>query len=63
MTLSQVHDTYLCCGQQLCEILSISVKGLRSYGPDKVDGQTDGVMDRPTGRFLYTPQTVFAGCI
>ena len=39
-------------GQQLkqSEILSIYVKSLRSYGPDKVDGQTEG----QTGRFLFT---------
>ena len=41
MTLGQGHDTPFGYGQQLCEILSISVKGLGSYGLDKVDSQTD----------------------
>ena len=35
MTLGQGHDTPLCHGQQLCEILSRSDKGVRSYGPDR----------------------------
>ena len=46
MTLDQGHTTLLGCGQQLFETLSIFAKGLRRYGPDKVDGQTDGRTDR-----------------
>ena len=34
MTLDQGHDTSLGHGQQLCEILSRSEKGVRSYGLD-----------------------------
>ena len=43
MTVGQVHDTPLGHGQQLCEILSISDKWVRSYEPDtmRTDGQTD----------------------
>ena len=46
MTLGKGHDTPLGHGQQLCKILSRSVKGVRSYGPDTMwtDGQTDRVM-------------------
>ena len=38
--------------------LSISVKELRSYGPDKVDGQTQ--RDGQGDSYIF-PQTVFAG--
>ena len=48
ITFGQGHDTSLGCGQQLCEIVSISVKGLRSYSPDRIDGQTDRQRDRQT---------------
>ena len=43
MTLGQGHDTPLGHGQQLCEIISTSDKGLSSYGPDAmwIDGQGD----------------------
>ena len=34
MTLSQVHDTSLGHGQQLCEILSRSNLAVKSYVPD-----------------------------
>ena len=34
MTWVQGHDTSLGHGQQLCEILSRSDKGIRSYYPD-----------------------------
>ena len=34
IALGQGHDTPLGHGQQLCEILSRSDKGVRSYGPD-----------------------------
>ena len=44
MTLGQVHDTPLGHGQQLCEIISRSVKGVRSYGQDTM--WTDGPTDR-----------------
>ena len=40
MNLVQGHDTPLGHGQQLCEILSRSDKGARSYDPDKENGQT-----------------------
>ena len=41
-------------GQQLCEILSRSDKGVRSHDQDTMwrEGQTDG----QTGWFLYTPK-------
>ena len=57
MTLGQGHDTPLGHGQLLCEIISISDKGVRSYGPDTMwtDGQTDRQTDIQTGWFLYTP--------
>ena len=44
MTLGQGYDTPLGHGQQLCEIISRSYKGVQSYGPDTMwtDGQTDG---------------------
>ena len=67
MTLGQGHDTPLGHGQQLCEIISRSDKGIQSYGPDTMwtEGQTDRRTDRQTdgqtGWFLYTPQTLFAG--
>ena len=34
MTLAQGHNTPLGHGQQLCEILSRSIKAVRSWGPD-----------------------------
>ena len=48
MTLGQGHYTPLGHGQQLCEILSRSDKGTRSYGPDMMctDERTDGQTDR-----------------
>ena len=69
MTLGQGHDTLLVCGQQLCEILSISAKGLRRHGPYKVDGQTstdrqtDGRTDGRTDIVIpiYPYITFFAG--
>ena len=69
MTLCQGHgtppdDTPLGHGQQLCEIISRSDKGVRSYGPYTMwtDGQTDGRTDRQTGWFLYTlPNFVCGG--
>ena len=36
MTLGESNDTFLGHGQQLCDILSRSDTGLRSYGPDKM---------------------------
>ena len=70
MTLGQGHDTPLGHGQQLCEIISRSDKGVRSYGPDTLwtDGQTDGRTDRWTDRqtdrvIAIIPQTLFAGGI
>ena len=62
MTLGQGHDTPLGHGQQLCEIISRSDKGVLSYGPDMMwtDGQTDRVIP------IYPPpppQTLFAGGI
>ena len=46
MTLFQGHDIPLGHGQQLCEILSRSDKGVRSYDPDtryeQTDRRTDG---------------------
>ena len=54
MTLGQGHDTPLGHGQQLCEILSRSDKGVRSYGPDTMwtDGQTDGRIDRQGDSYI-----------
>ena len=46
-------DMTLGCVQMFCEILSISVEGLRSYGLDRVDGQTERLIP------IY-PQAVFA---
>ena len=72
MTLGQGHDTTLGHGQQLCEIISRSDKGVRSYGPDtmwidgQTDKQTDGQTDRQTDRVIPIyppPQTLFAGGI
>ena len=66
MTLGQGHDTPLGHGQQLCEIISRSVKGLRSYGPDMLwterqkDRQTDGQTDRHGDSYIPPPQTLFA---
>ena len=63
MTLVQGHDTSLGHGQYLCEIISRSDKGVRSYGPDTMwtDGQTEGQTDRVIP--IYPPQTLFAGGI
>ena len=54
MTLGQGHDTPLSQGQQLCEIISRSEKGVRSYGPDTMwtDGQTDRWTDRTIPIYL-----------
>ena len=65
MTLGETHDTSFGHGQQLCEILSRSNTGVRSYGHDKI------WTDRQTGRFLNTPlnfvcrgyKTLFVGGI
>ena len=59
ITLGQGHGTPLGHGQKLCEILSRSDKGVRSYGPDTMwtDGQTERVIP------IYPPQTLFAGGI
>ena len=64
MTLGQGHDTPLGHGQQMCEIISRSDKGVRSYGPDTIwtDRQTDGQTDRVIP--IYPPpQILFAGGI
>ena len=68
MTLGQSHDTPLGHGQQLCEILSRSDNGLRSYGPDTMwtdgtDGETDGQRDRRTDRVIpiYPPNLCLRG--
>ena len=36
MTLGHGHDTPLGYGKQMCEILSRSDKGVRSYDPDNM---------------------------
>ena len=61
MALGQGHDTPLVQGQQLCEIISRSDKGVRSYGPDTMwtDGQTDRRTDRQGDSYI-PPQTLFA---
>ena len=55
MTLGESNDTFLGHGQQLCEILSGSDTGIRSYGPDKMwtDRQGDS----------YITLNLFAGGI
>ena len=58
VTSGQGHDTPLGHGQQLCEILSRSDKGLRSYGPDR---HTDEWTDGRTGWFPYTPPNFVYG--
>ena len=60
MTLGKGHDTPLGHGQQLCEILSRSDKGVKSYGLTRCE-QTDGRTDRQTGVIPIYPQTLFAG--
>ena len=59
MTLGQGHDTPLGHGQQVCEIISRSDKGVQSYGPDTMwtDGQTDGQTVIP----IYPPNFVCGG--
>ena len=41
MTFDLGHDTPLGHGQQMCEILSRSNEGVRSYAPDKMNRRTD----------------------
>ena len=57
MTLGQGHDTPLGHGQQLCEILSRSDKGVHSYGPDTM--WTDGQTDRVIPIYIYIPPPNF----
>ena len=69
ITLGQGHDTPLRHGQQLCEIISRSDKGVWSNGPDSIcektdrrtDRQTDRRTDKQTGWFLYTPKLCLRG--
>ena len=61
MALVQGHDTPLGHGQQLCEILSRSDKGVRSYGPYTM--WTNELMDRQNDRRIlgdsYKPYPKF----
>ena len=59
MTLGQGHDTSFGHGQQLCDILSKSDKGVRNYGPDTMwtTRQTYGRTDSDS----YASPTLFAG--
>ena len=67
MTLGQGHDTPLGHGQQLCEIISRSDKGLQSYCPDTMwtDGQTDrrtdGQTDRQGDSYIPPPKLCLRG--
>ena len=60
LTLGQDQDTLWGHGELLCEILSRSEKGVRSYVPDTMwtDGHTDRRTDRVIPIYL---QTLFAG--
>ena len=56
-----------CHGQQLCEILSRSDKGVRSYGPDtmwtngQTEGQTDGQTDGQGDSYILHPKLCLRG--
>ena len=62
MTLGESNDTFSGNGQQLCEILSRSDTGVRSYGPDKM--WTDRVIPIYPPKFVCRGyKTLFAGGI
>ena len=63
MTLGESNDSFLGHGQQLCEILSRSDTGVKSYGPDNIRTDREGDYYIPPKICLQGYKTLFAGGI